>query len=67
MPELIAKPSFGICLSGGGLRAAVLASGWVRALHEVSGPGGLGVAVLHICPEKDMFTSEKDSYQDSFL
>ena len=36
MPSLKSKPNFGICVSGGGMRAAALAYGWIRALHEVS-------------------------------
>jgi hypothetical protein len=33
VPELLAKPNFGIAISGGGFRAATLGLGWLRALH----------------------------------
>jgi len=35
MPGLKSKANFGVCVSGGGMRAASLAYGWVRALHEM--------------------------------
>jgi len=33
IPALKAKPSFAIAVSGGGVRSAVNALGWVRAFH----------------------------------
>jgi hypothetical protein len=33
--QLRQRPSLGIALSGGGLRAAALAYGWLRTLHQV--------------------------------
>jgi hypothetical protein len=33
-PQIIQKPDFGIAISGGGLRAAALGLGWLRALNE---------------------------------
>eukprot|EP00931_Biecheleriopsis_adriatica_P017564 TRINITY_DN12554_c0_g1_i2.p1 TRINITY_DN12554_c0_g1~~TRINITY_DN12554_c0_g1_i2.p1 ORF type:complete len:573 (-),score=96.76 TRINITY_DN12554_c0_g1_i2:75-1793(-) len=35
VPALQRKPSFAICLSGGGFRATTLALGWIRALHKM--------------------------------
>ena len=35
LPEMQAKADFGIALSGGGLRAACLSLGWLRALHQL--------------------------------
>lgn len=37
LPALQAKPSVGIALGGGGIRAAALAHGWIRGLHLVRG------------------------------
>ena len=42
IPALQGKANFGVCVSGGGMRAASLAYGWVRALHEVSGAFYIG-------------------------
>jgi hypothetical protein len=33
--SVVSKPSFSICLGGGGMRAATLALGWIRAVHQV--------------------------------
>lgn len=33
VPGLLDKPDFGICISGGGMRAMTLAHGWLRGLH----------------------------------
>jgi len=35
VPALQAKPSFAICLSGGGFRATTCALGWMRAFHSL--------------------------------
>lgn len=35
IPSVLAKPNFGIALSGGGYRATTLALGWVRALYAM--------------------------------
>jgi hypothetical protein len=40
VPRLTMSPDVGICLGGGGLRAAAMADGWLRGLHMVR-PSGL--------------------------
>ena len=39
LPGLKSETNFAACISGGVMRAASLAYGWDRALHEVSGSG----------------------------
>lgn len=35
VPGLLDKPDFGVCISGGGMRAMTLAHGWLRGLHQL--------------------------------
>jgi len=42
MPSITSRPSFGIALSGGGMRAATAGLGYLRGLHQVGCRGWLG-------------------------
>lgn len=36
IPSIISRPSFGIALSGGGMRVATVGLGFLRGLHQVA-------------------------------
>ena len=46
IPHIQAKPNFGVAIGGGGYRAATLASGWIRGLHNISHPDDSKATIL---------------------
>lgn len=46
IPHIQAKPNFGVAIGGGGYRAATLASGWIRGLHNIPHPDDSEATIL---------------------